>query len=1045
MSNTKQSKASSANTIITILKGIASLKLTVVCLVILAVLVVWGTVYQAGHGLYQAQQKFFYSWVFFIFGFIPFPGSVLVMFVLFFNLLCSLFLRIGFRLSKIGNIITHLGILILLVGSFFTFYFSEESSLMLKEGESSSFSSSRHSWELAAWEAGTGDRDVYAVDADGFAPGERLWLDDLHLELVVKEYYDNCTAFFSQASTAGPSEAVINSSGIQALKEIPAAVEITDNVSGVVLAVNPSAGDKQTLLLYGQDRGPTSVTTGGRSYSFSLRKKKVMLPLNMTLKDFKMKMYPNSNIPKSYESHVTIKAEGTVDRDVVISMNKPLRFKDYTFFQSSYYIAPDGSEYTILAVVKNAGRLVPYISSITIFLGLVIHFLMMLFRRRKTKGQPQQNNKNTKVASWLMVLMISGLLLSVGSGRLQAEVNSLEHLRSIVILENGRKMPLDTFAENTLKQFSGQNTFQKKSAIRWLARVLFTPEETNDDKVFLVTNPEVLDSMDVPREGKDRERYSFSQLKPGITKLHQLAVSASRIDDKDRSFVENEIMSLYNKIYIYQQLQASFDFLLPNRGFSFTNNEIPGILGLSKDQKYFSFFELAEKKAKIQAVVASLQEKKQEEWSAAEKEIASLANRLENWAKFYGDLPLTIIPFYSKDEKEEKWQSPWDLASPIILGKDAAIPKALYLMRDFQSAYVNNDQQGFDTAVKEFNRLMLEQAEGHIRAKAISREVFLNRLDPFYKAKFFYGFAVLFLLLSFLVLKKWFYRFAFLLVTLGFLLQLYGILSRMYIRLRPPVTNLYETFLFTGLIAVLLGIILELFKKRNIGIATGGVAGLVMLMIASKYALEGDTMGMLVAVLDSNFWLAIHVITIILGYSGVVLSGFIGHIYIVQRIAWPKKEELLKNTFQSVYAIQAFGIVFTFIGTVLGGIWADQSWGRFWGWDPKENGALLILLWCAILFHARLAKMIKEIGFAIGSVMGVIAVALTWFGVNLLGVGLHSYGFTSGVAKALFIFVVFEVLFIVVTLLLLKSGKDTPGGYPGRRQQDAGAETAPLQ
>ena len=1024
MSNTKQSKESSRNAIINILKAIASLKLTVVCLVVLALLVVWGTVYQAEHGLYQAQQKFFYSWVFFIFGFIPFPGSVLVMFVLFVNLLCSLFFRIGFRLSKIGNVITHLGILILLLGGFFTFYFSEESSLMLKEGESSSLSSSRHTWELAVWEAGPGDRYVFAVDADRFEPGETLSFEDLHLELMIKEYYENCSPAFGQAATAGPSTPVINSSGIQVLKKIPAALEIAENVSGVVLAVNPSTGDQQTLLLYGQDREPTSVTAGGRSFSFSLRKKKVILPLNMTLNDFQMKMYPNSKIPKSYESHVTIKAKGSVDRDVVISMNKPLRFKDYTFFQSSYYIAPDGSEYTILAVVKNAGRLVPYYSSITIFLGLVIHFLVMLLKRRRRNSQSQKNNKNTKAGSWLMLMMILGLLGFVGSGSLQAQVNSLEELRRMVILENGRKKPLDTFARHMLTQFSGQSTFQKKPAVQWLARVLFTPEQANDDKVFLITNPEVLDSIDVTQEGKARDRYSFSQLKPGLSKLRQLAIKVSRLDDKDRSFVENEIMSLYNKLYIYQQLQASFDFLIPNQAFSFTNIEIPGILGLPKDQKYFSFFDLAEKKAKIRAVIASLQEKKQEEWSEAEKEIVSLSRRLENWAKFYGELPLTIIPFYTKDEKEEKWQSPWYLASSIILEQGETIPKLLYLMRDFHSAYVNKDQQGFDTALKEFNRLIMEQGEGRIRAKAISREVFLNRLAPFYKAKFFYGFAVLFLLLSFLVLKKWLYRLAFLLLIIGFLLHLYGILSRMYISLRPPVTNLYETFLFTGLIAVLLGIILEFFKKRNIGVATGGVAGLVMLMIAGKYALEGDTMGMLVAVLDSNFWLASHVITIILGYAGIVLSGFIGHVYIVQRIAWPKKEELLKNTFQAMYAIQAFGIIFTFLGTVLGGIWADQSWGRFWGWDPKENGALLILLWSAILFHARLAKMIKEIGFAIGTVIGVIAVALAWFGVNLLGVGLHSYGFTSGIAKALFIFIALELVFIVVTLLLLKSGKE---------------------
>jgi ABC-type transport system involved in cytochrome c biogenesis permease subunit len=196
-----------------------------------------------------------------------------------------------------------------------------------------------------------------------------------------------------------------------------------------------------------------------------------------------------------------------------------------------------------------------------------------------------------------------------------------------------------------------------------------------------------------------------------------------------------------------------------------------------------------------------------------------------------------------------------------------------------------------------------------------------------------------------------------------------------------------------------------------------------MLMIAGKYALEGDTMGMLVAVLDSNFWLAAHVITIILGYAGIVLSGFIGHVYIIQKISQPHKKEMLKNTYQAVYSIQAFGIIFTFLGTVLGGIWADQSWGRFWGWDPKENGALLILLWSAILFHARKTNWIRETGMAFGTILGVIAVSLAWFGVNLLGVGLHSYGFTSGIARSLFLFIAFEVLFMAVTSFMLLTGK----------------------
>ncbi|MCP5103898.1 MAG: cytochrome c biogenesis protein ResB [bacterium] len=387
--NTNQStneKKGNANPVLRILKAGASLKLTVICLVLLVVIVVWGTVYQADHGLYQAQQKFFHSWVFLVFGVIPFPGTVLVMFVFFFNLVCVLFFRIGFRWSNAGNIITHLGIVVLLVGGFFTFYFSEESSLVMKEGETAHMSTSRQLWEVAVYERKTGDKDVYALDSDGLDPGDTIRLDDLNLLLNVNDYYPNCSAFTGRAAENAENKPV-NASGVAVLKEKPAALEASDNVAGIILDVASPAspGSRQTLLLYGRDNLPTPLKVENRTFVFSLRKKKIPLPLSMSLLDFKVKFYPNSTIPKSYESRVTINAEGTVEREVVISMNKPMRFADLTFFQASYYTAPDGTEYTVLSVVKNFGRLLPYFSSIIIFLGLLIHFIMMLMRRRKQK------------------------------------------------------------------------------------------------------------------------------------------------------------------------------------------------------------------------------------------------------------------------------------------------------------------------------------------------------------------------------------------------------------------------------------------------------------------------------------------------------------------------------------------------------------------------------------------------------------------------------------------------------------------------------------
>ena len=114
----------------------------------------------------------------------------------------------------------------------------------------------------------------------------------------------------------------------------------------------------------------------------------------------------------------------------------------------------------------------------------------------------------------------------------------------------------------------------------------------------------------------------------------------------------------------------------------------------------------------------------------------------------------------------------------------------------------------------------------------------------------------------------------------------------------------------------------------------------------------------------------------------------------------------------------AFGLLFTFLGTMLGGVWADQSWGRFWGWDPKENGALLIILWTAITLHSRIAGYIKDFGLAIFAIIGTVVVMVSWFGVNLLGVGLHSYGFTQGLAMNLLSYILFELIFILASMFI---------------------------
>jgi ABC-type transport system involved in cytochrome c biogenesis permease subunit len=205
---------------------------------------------------------------------------------------------------------------------------------------------------------------------------------------------------------------------------------------------------------------------------------------------------------------------------------------------------------------------------------------------------------------------------------------------------------------------------------------------------------------------------------------------------------------------------------------------------------------------------------------------------------------------------------------------------------------------------------------------------------------------------------------------------------------------------FIGWGCVLVGLILEGIYGRGLGSFAAGVLGFATSQVAHGLGADGDTMEMLQAVLDTNFWLATHVTIINLAYTAMLVPGLLGVVFIAAGLFTKElTRDLVKTLGQMMYGVLCFATFMSFTGTVLGGIWADQSWGRFWGWDPKENGALLIVIWSALILHARWGGMIQQRGMAVLAVLGNIITIWSWFGTNQLGVGLHAYGFRSGMAQ----------------------------------------------
>jgi ABC-type transport system involved in cytochrome c biogenesis permease subunit len=290
-------------------------------------------------------------------------------------------------------------------------------------------------------------------------------------------------------------------------------------------------------------------------------------------------------------------------------------------------------------------------------------------------------------------------------------------------------------------------------------------------------------------------------------------------------------------------------------------------------------------------------------------------------------------------------------------------------------------------------------------------EVFLNRTNPLVWAMAAYVVTMVLAALGWAFQGRRLSRVVFVGLVMGAVIQTVTIGLRMWLSGRPPVTNLYTSAIFVGWVSVLLSIWIERRYRGGIGAFVGAAVGFCTLIVAHHLALQGDTMEMMQAVLDSNFWLSTHVVTICIGYGATFFAGALGVVYILRGVLDRGfSEDTQKQMATMVYGTICFALLFSFVGTVLGGIWADQSWGRFWGWDPKENGALLIVLWNAVILHARMAGYIRHRGLMMMAVFGNIITSFSWFGVNLLGIGLHSYGFMEKGFVWLSVFVFSQLL-----------------------------------
>jgi len=725
---------------------------------------------------------------------------------------------------------------------------------------------------------------------------------------------------------------------------------------------------------------------------------------------------------------------------------------------------------------------------------------------------------------WVVLGLVAVYLLSaVVRMNPPREPFDLELAARLPVVEGGRVKPLETVARVYLRQISHREFFvdeagQTRPAIEWYLDLVSggTRGKARKHRIFRIENDQLLAELNLkPREGL---RYSIEEFGPKLAELDSKAQAAFLRRKKQQPLdkFEEKLLDLSDKLQLYESLaRMSEPLLLPPQS---PDEEWQS---LGKFRQEVRRGGLIDALKPVQDHLASPERFGRITPEQRKKLLAALSG--DNQTQTGGDPATTdqrLLIFLrepvtrlSAEDIQERFLAFAEVMTDAELDrikteaesnteKRLASNRPARLWEKMIEAYRANKPSDFNAALEEYRATALGLVSNHDLNK-VRGEAYYNRFAPFYHCTALYVLVGLLCALSWLGRTEPLRKSAFYTLYLTLILHTGALIARMYFQDRWTVfvTNLYSSAIFIGWGCVVLGLILEKLYPIGIGNTIAAVLGVATAIISHNLGAGGDTLEMMQAVLDTNFWLATHVTTVTFGYTATFVAGFIGIAYIARLLATvirdsfrrggpaPAAELLVfaasafglvsipvmlvgvglnsaanfevlpsyladilifllvaaaagyalalvfarasseglpaadpltqprplpgiarvmdglaldaessKKLTQMTYGVVCFATLLSFVGTVLGGIWADQSWGRFWGWDPKENGAVLIVLWNALILHARWCGLARDRSIAVLAVAGNMITAWSWFGTNQLGIGLHAYGFDKRLA-----------------------------------------------
>lgn len=971
------------------LRPLASLYLTVALLLLSMLLVYCGTTVQKQMAVEEVQKKFFHSWFVRVpldpvvhpfaaagvesslahWGFWTVGGYTLILLLLL-NLFAAHTVRFKLKWKRAGIIAIHLGLIVMLFGEVFASLFAVESQMMIDQGQTVSYTYDVRKPELAVIDPSSPDHDVVTVfDASLLKPGAVLRAPALPFAITVDDYFPN-SGFAGPMQQVAGAVAKATAGKNQQVRVVPenkaVGTESQEDFASAFVTID--AGSHPSTYLVSQwmssrvnragispyfgtiEGGPQNIEVNGKHYQIELRATRHYKPYQVTLLKFTHELYPGTDVPTNFASQIQlVDPSRNVNREVRIWMNHPLTYpslRGETFYQQSFL---PGDRTTILQVTHNPAWPLPYIGLALGLLGMLAHFGMNLgsFIRRQSAARHAAQSSASSAGR--------------GSGR------------APIAMAGG------ALTSYTLEPRSHLGT--------WLAALLGAV-------ICAGFFGYILETPIAPENGFDLK--AFSQLPVNFGGRAMPLDTLARIDLKMISSREtfndptNKDQSLPAIRWLADTISdepGAFDYKV----ILIDSPDVRSQLALDNNEKYFSLNDLLAHREVVQKQFDLAIHVPEKQRDAYQRHMVDLAQHIEQYLELRQIGKMLLVPPAS--DSGGQWK-------PLENDRGAITPGGKQFV-DLLQYYRDDQPRQFNEAVAQYHATLQKQLPATM--SKVDYEVFFNHADPFFWCIWLYVFLVFVpACLSWLGGRGFFWPLGMGALVVIAAYHTFGLGSRVYLTGFPPITNLYSVAAVIGWACVLFAIGLELVFRNGVGMAAGSLVGFASLILAHFLGLDGDMMKPLQAVLMTKFWLWTHVPCIVLGYASTILAAVLAIVYVLLSMFTRLIDEPSEKTLtRMVYAITCFAILFSFVGTILGGIWADYSWGRFWGWDPKENGAILIVLWNAIILHARWGGIVKHRGMMVLAILGIIVTSWSYFGTNLLGIGLHSYGFMEGAATRL--------------------------------------------